>query len=269
MARRINVDGLDVLTPFVAEFGARMVHLSSDLVYSGVGAGGYLETDPVDPVTMYGKSMAEAEALLAARLPSGAMLRISLPMGPSFNRHAGAIDWIDSRFRAGRPATLYFDEVRSAVYVDELTAVCVWFLSNELSGIFHCGAARPVTLYQTGQIVNKVGGYAPELLKGCPRIEAGPIPPRAGNVSMNSGKLIDAIGFDPFTSWPAGEGLYPGDDRDWHRRRPNDADSQLTSTLGRRAIVERLYRFPELDSHLEIDRWLTGVPPLPGSKWTN
>ena len=38
--------------------------------------------------------------------PGAAILRISLPMGPSFNHHAGAIDWIQSRFRAGRKLVL-------------------------------------------------------------------------------------------------------------------------------------------------------------------
>ena len=32
--------------------------------------------------------------------------------------HAGAIDWIQSRFKKGRPATLYFDEVRTPTYTD-------------------------------------------------------------------------------------------------------------------------------------------------------
>ena len=49
--------------------------------------------------------MVQAEQLFLARIPTAALLRISLPMGPSFNGHAGAIDWIQSRFRAGRPAT--------------------------------------------------------------------------------------------------------------------------------------------------------------------
>ena len=123
-----------------------------------------------------------------------AILRISLPMGPSFNRHAGAIDWIQSRFRHGRPATLYFDEVRSCTYTDDLNRVFERFLAGRQAGIFHCGGPRPMTLYQIAQIVNRVGGYDPHLLKGCPRIDAGPMPPRAGNVSMNSDKLIAALG---------------------------------------------------------------------------
>src|SRR5262249_3434892 len=106
MAQTVNVHSARVIADCVSESGARLVHLSSDLVVSGTRAGNYVETDVVDPVTVYGKTMVQAEDLLLRRLPRTAILRISLPMGPSFNGHAGAIDWISSRFRAGRPATL-------------------------------------------------------------------------------------------------------------------------------------------------------------------
>src|SRR3984957_5991486 len=198
MAERTNVVSAANIVEVTREFGCRLVHLSSDLVFSGIGSGGYLETDPVNPVTVYGRTMAEGEQIVLAADPAGAILRISLPMGPSFNRHAGAIDWIESRFRNDRPATLYFDEVRSATYTDDLNRVFERLLAGDESGIFHGGGPRAVTLYQIGQIVNRVGGYAPQLLKGCPRLDAGPIPPRAGNVSMNSSKLVKVLGGNPF-----------------------------------------------------------------------
>src|SRR5262249_26547609 len=168
------------------------------LVFSGAsGRGNHVESDPTDPVTVYGKTMLQTEEIICCAAPKAAILRISLPMGPSFNRHAGAIDWIDSRFRHGRPATLYFDEVRSATYCDDLNRVFERMLQGDANGLYHCGGPRAITLYQIGQIVNRAGGYAPELLHGCPRMEAGPIPPRAGNVSMNSTKLAPLLGLQP------------------------------------------------------------------------
>src|SRR4029077_21104011 len=130
-----------------------------DLVFSGTGSGNHVETDPVDPVTIYGKTMVEAEAVIQAIDPCAAILRISLPMGPSFNKHAGAIDWIQSRFRASRPATLYFDEVRSATYCQDLNEVFEMFLTNDERGLFHCGGPRASTLYEIAQITNRVGAY--------------------------------------------------------------------------------------------------------------
>jgi len=136
-------------------------------------------------------------------------------MGPSFNRHAGAIDWIRSRFRHGRPATLYFDEVRSCTYTDDLNRVFIRFMAGDERGIYHLGGPRPLTLFQIGQIVNRVGGYDPCLLKGCPRLAAGPMPPRAGNVSLNSDKLTSLLGINPFRPWPADPSLLPTHGR-WH-----------------------------------------------------
>jgi dTDP-4-dehydrorhamnose reductase len=190
-------------------------------------------------VTVYGKTMAEGEAVLAAADPSAAVLRISLPMGPSFNRHAGAIDWIGARFRAGRPATLYFDEVRSCTYVADLNRAFAHFLARPLAGLYHAGGPRPVTLFQIAQIVNRVGGYPPHLLEGRRRRDAGPIPPRAGNVSMNSGKLIAALERNPFRPWPMGDDLFPTD-RAWHCTRPPGERGSFAR------LAARLYRYPEV-----------------------
>ena len=219
MARLLNVASVAAIVENARRHGSRLVHLSSDLVFSGNGTGNYVETDPVDPVTVYGKTMAEAEVVLREAYAEAAILRISLPMGPSFNKHAGAIDWIQSRFRHGRPATLYFDEVRSCTYTDDLNEVFARFLAGEQAGLYHCGGPRPLTLYQIAQIVNRVGGYDPALLKGCPRIEAGPIPPRAGNVSMCSDKLTETLYVNLVQPWPVGDDLFPTDRR-WHYTRP-------------------------------------------------
>src|ERR1700677_1057576 len=215
MAATVNVHSALVMAENVRRHEARLIHLSSDLVFSGTAAGEHVETDATDPVTIYGKTMVQAEEVFRTQVERAAMLRISLPMGPSFNKHAGAIDWIQSRFRAGKPATLYYDEVRSCTYCDDLNVVFERFLTGEEVGIWHLGSPRPMTLFQIAQIVNRVGGYAPHLLKGCLRYMAGPMPPRAGNVSMCSGKLERLLGANPLCSWPVGEELFPTD-KFWH-----------------------------------------------------
>jgi dTDP-4-dehydrorhamnose reductase len=209
MAWRINVEGVRNLAGLCARRRVRLVHLSIDLVFSGTRGGNHVEEDPTDPVTVYGKTMVAAEQLIAERIPAACMLRISLPMGISFNGHAGAIDWIQSRFKKSKPATLYFDEVRTPTYTDCLNRLCESVLAGDLAGLYHAGGPRPLSLYQIAQIINRVGGYDPHHLIGCPRRDAGPIPPRAGNVSMNSSKLVRALNYQPFDAWPYDEALVP------------------------------------------------------------
>jgi len=216
---------------------ARLVHLSVDLVFSGTGAGGHVEDDPTDPVTVYGKTMVDAEQIVLAGDPHAAILRISLPMGVSFNGHAGAIDWIQSRFKKSRPATLYIDEFRTPHYTDCHNELYDAVLASQLAGLFHAGGPRRLSLYQIAQIINRVGGYDPDLLIGCPRLDAGPIPPRAGDVSMDSTKLAAALGYDPIDPWPLEDRWIPTH-QDWHHKR--SADEPGSPGL----LADVLYRNP-------------------------
>ncbi len=226
LAWRTNVEGLINLLAQVVERNVRLVHTSIDLVFSGDDAqrDGHVEGDRPDPVTVYGKTMVSGEQLLADWYPAACVLRISLPMGISFNGHAGAIDWIQSRFAKQRPATLYYDEIRTPTYTDCMNGVFEQLLAGDAAGLYHSGGPRRLSLYEIAQIVNRVGGYDPELLEGCPRIEAGPIPPRAGNVAMRSHQLAELLGREPFDPWPLQERWVPTD-RDWHYQRAGEPGS--------------------------------------------
>jgi len=241
MAWRTNVDGVNNLLDVMEAQprAVRLVHLSIDLVYSGTRGGGHREDHSTDPVTQYGKSMVAAEQAVLARRPDAAILRISLPMGVSFNGHAGAIDWIQSRFKKGKPATLYYDEVRTPAYVDCLNGVFQAMLASDVSGIYHAGGPRRLSLYQIAQVVNRVGGYDPRLLHGCYRRDAGPMPPRAGNVTMDSTRLAAVLGFDPFDPWPLHEEHVPTHPN-WHCDRPRDDDGSPE------LLARVLYRNPRV-----------------------
>jgi dTDP-4-dehydrorhamnose reductase len=118
-------------------------------------------------------------------------------------------------------------------------------LGSSLSGLYHAGGPRALSLYEIAQIVNRVGGYDPRLLIGCPRRQAGPIPPRAGNVSLVSDKLATALGGPVFDSWPRSEDWVP-DSPEWHWQRggPFVGSPQF--------LGEVLYRNPGLRTALDL-----------------
>lgn len=235
MAERVNVDSVRNLISLMNP-STRFVHVSIDLVFGGQRGGTHSEDDFVDPVTIYGKSMRNAELVVESERPDACIMRISLPMGISFNGHAGAIDWIQARFQKQKPATLYFDEIRTPTYCDCLNQVLEAALHSKVNGYFHLGSERQLSLYEIAQIVNRVGGYRPELLMGCYRVQAGPIPPRAGNVSMDSQKIARWLGYNPFSPWPLPDEFVPTS-RDWHYDR--------SGIEGSPELLERiLYRNP-------------------------
>lgn len=219
LSRMLNYGMGAELARLAAEFGCeKYVRVSSDFVFSGSeGCGGYHEESPTDPITNNGKDMLDAESEVLRLLPHAAVLRIALPMDYAPGGLAGAIDWIVSRFRAGRPATLYYDEVRSPLYGEDLCRVARHFLeSDSPGGVYHCGGPRLMSLYEVGQVINAVGGFAPELLQGCFRVEAGPFPPRVGHLGMNCEKIHAQLPPGTLRPWPLQDELCPTD-RDWHR----------------------------------------------------
>ena len=233
MADRVNIQSIDALINAM-HANVRLVHTSIDLVYSGTAGGNHVETDQTDPVTVYGKTMVVGENMILDRHANHCILRISLPMGVSFNGHAGAIDWIQNRFASGLPATLYYDEVRTPTYVDCLHEVFETVIASDLCGIFHAGGPRKLSLYEIAQVINRVGGYDPDLLHGCYRLEAGPIPPRAGNVTMNSSKLASSLGSNLFDPWPLDPNHVPTS-RNWHYDRDSFQGNYRT-------LIEHLYQ---------------------------
>ena len=122
---------------------------------------------------------------------------------------------IQSRFEKSKPATLYFDEVRTPTYTDCLNRLCETVLAGNLRGLYHAGGPRPLSLYNIAQVINRVGGYGTGDADGLSALAAGPIPPRAGNVSMDSSKLAQALGYQPFHAWPYCESLVPTHS-EWH-----------------------------------------------------
>ena len=64
------------------------------------------------------------------------------------------------------------------------------------------------------------------------------MPPRAGDVTMDSTKLTQALGYPPFDPWPLHDDHVPTH-RDWHHERGAEK-----SWISRRLLAEVLYRNP-------------------------
>ncbi|HEU4852231.1 MAG TPA: dTDP-4-dehydrorhamnose reductase [Telluria sp.] len=81
LARRINALAPGVMAEEGRRLGAAMVHFSTDYVFDGTKQGAYLETDPTNPVNVYGQTKLEGEQLIAAAGIDHLILRTSWVYG--------------------------------------------------------------------------------------------------------------------------------------------------------------------------------------------
>jgi dTDP-4-dehydrorhamnose reductase len=132
--------------------GRRLVHVSTDVVFSGA-RGAYREDDELDPVTAYGESKVEAERAVRANNPEALIIRTSLIYGgPGYpeSKHerlardaaAGSAD-----------VTFFTDERRSPVQVGDLAAALLELVESDLDGILHAAGADDVSRCEFARLI--------------------------------------------------------------------------------------------------------------------
>jgi len=75
LAFATNRDGPAYLASACGKAGIPLVHISTDYVFDGQKKGAYLETDPVSPLSIYGKSKAAGEVEVREHLKEHLILR--------------------------------------------------------------------------------------------------------------------------------------------------------------------------------------------------
>jgi dTDP-4-dehydrorhamnose reductase len=76
-ATRSNETGPAVLADLCSERGLPLVHISTDYVFDGTKPIAYVESDPVAPINVYGRTKAAGEAAIRKRHPRHVILRTS------------------------------------------------------------------------------------------------------------------------------------------------------------------------------------------------
>jgi dTDP-4-dehydrorhamnose reductase len=144
----INVDGAEHVAGAAAAVGARLVHLSTDVVFGGLKGAPYVEDDPVDPVTEYGRTKAEAERRVRAIHATALVVRTSLIVGGP-----GAAPSKHELAAADPANTFYEDEIRSPVQVGDLAAALLELATLEVSGVLHVAGADAVSRAELAELI--------------------------------------------------------------------------------------------------------------------
>ncbi len=129
-----------------AQVEARLIFLSTDVIFDGT-AGPYEEDEPPRPQHAYGRAKAAAEALVAA-YPEHVIVRPSLIYGLAAMDH-GTASFIRT-LAAGRPLTLYTDQLRNPVWVQSLSQACLELAGSPYRGILHVAGAQGLSRAEFG-----------------------------------------------------------------------------------------------------------------------
>ena len=121
-AQGVIVDGSRNMAQASREFGFRLIHISTDLVFDGT-KGNYTEEDQVRGISVYSRAKIEAERIVREIAPSAVILRIAVLYGPGNRNHPGFVDTVMARWRSGQPMTFYVDQYRTPTFAPQVAEV--------------------------------------------------------------------------------------------------------------------------------------------------
>jgi dTDP-4-dehydrorhamnose 3,5-epimerase len=195
LAQKINVDGVANLASVAREKDLTLVHISTDYVFDGAKSD-HLETEAVSPINVYGRTKAEADAVVL-ELPKNYLLRTSWVIGDGKN-FVRTMLGLGAR---GIAPNVVDDQLGRLTFTDELTRAIKFLLENQAEfGLYNVTNSGPVKSW--AEITEEIfadAGY--DLTVGHISTEeyfAGKenIAPRPKNSDLNLDKLRSA-GFEP------------------------------------------------------------------------
>lgn len=199
-SRSVNVDGTIRLAKQLIERGICPVFLSSDYVFSGE-KGGYVEEDPVDPVTTYGRQKAEVECWLQAHMKHALIVRLSKVLSVDAADQTLLAEWYRA-ITESRVIRCASDQWLCPTYVGDVVDGLRLLMESRISGIYHvCQPERYDRATLLKLFCNVLGINCPgiELL---PSAAFGFSDRRSKDTSMSPVKFQRATGYS-FTSMEA------------------------------------------------------------------
>jgi dTDP-4-dehydrorhamnose reductase len=195
-ALRENVTATQTLARACARRNLRLIFTSTDLVYSG-NQRDQVETSPIGPVSVYGRSKLQAEMVASAEAPNATIFRMALVCGRGSGSRLSSTEGIAQRLRRGEVVTLYADEWRSPVDPESVaSAIEALLLRPSISGVFNLGGPERLTRFEMGERVAQLLGLEASLLRRASR-EQHPGAPRPRDVSLSSSRATAELGFVP------------------------------------------------------------------------
>lgn len=174
LAWLVNVEGTRHVARAARKIGAGLVYISTDAVFDGAKRAPYLETDPVCPLSEYGRTKVAAESIVR-ELAEHWIIRVSVLFGP------GKTNFVEKALRriaAGEPAVAASDQLGAATYTLDAARAIRALVERGARGTFHVTNQGQCTREELAREAARLAGLDPGLVVGKTIAEMGRPGPR-------------------------------------------------------------------------------------------
>jgi len=200
-AHAVNAVGAGNVARTCALAGARLIHVSTDYVFSGRFDGPprpYDIDDPPEPLTVYGRSKLAGERAVHAALPDAHVVRTAWVYTGDGGDFVAAIA---RRIPGDGPIDVVADQIGSPTYVADLAGALLQIAAGGVSApLLHAANAGAVSRFEQAQAVFAALGADPERVRPVPTDRYPRPAPRPSYTALSS-RLSAAAGLSPLRSW--------------------------------------------------------------------
>lgn len=148
LARQVNVELAAHVAEAAREANVRLIHISTDHLFAGDRPFSS-ETDPEQPVNVYGETKLEAERRVLAIEPRALVVRTNFFGWGSAIRRSFS-DWIIDALRGGREITLFEDAFFTPILIEDLAAAAMDLSAAGMTGIVNIVGDERVSKLEFG-----------------------------------------------------------------------------------------------------------------------
>lgn len=177
--------------------GAHLIHLSTDFIFDGT-QGPYIEEDLPNPISIYGTSKLDAEALVQNASCPWSIIRTILVYGvaPGLSR-SNIILWVKQSLEAGKEIQVVDDQFRTPTLAEDLAMGCILVATQKATGIYNIAGKDFLTPYEMADQTADFFGLNKNLIKRANSstfTQPARRPPRTG---LDISKAAKLLGYQP------------------------------------------------------------------------
>jgi len=157
LARKVNRDGVENLARLCGEFDTVLIQISTDFVFAGTGNQPLVETDPAEPISVYGLTKLEGEQVIAPLTDKFFILRTSW----LYSEYAN--NFVKTMLKLGRERDelrIIWDQTGTPCYAIDLAGCILTIIETQNTGygIYHYSNEGVTSWYDFATAIFELSG---------------------------------------------------------------------------------------------------------------
>ena len=158
LAQELNQVAARNVARSAAAIGARLVHISTDHLFSGTNPW-TTESESPTPVNVYARTKFEGETSVREACPDALIVRTNF-FGWGTSVRTSFSDWVLGRLRDGQDLNMFSDAYFTPVLINDMVDLILKLVDHEATGVINIGGADRISKYGFALELAREFGYS-------------------------------------------------------------------------------------------------------------